>query len=76
MKLTGELKTQVESATTREEKREAIKKAGMLLSEDEMEKVTGGIQNEPFILCPYCRMPTVNGYCENLACFYYDTPVV
>ena len=39
MKLTGNLKTQVESAATKEEKREAIKQAGMLLIDDELEKV-------------------------------------
>ena len=39
MKLTDELKTQVDHAPTKEEKRDAIKKAGMLLSDDELEKV-------------------------------------
>ena len=39
MKLTGKLKTWVESAPTKEEKREAIKKAGMLLSDEELDKV-------------------------------------
>ena len=39
MKLTGKLKTQVESAATKEEKREAIKQAGMLLTDDEFDKV-------------------------------------
>ena len=39
MKLTGKLKTQVESAHTKEEKRDAIKQAGMLLTDDELDKV-------------------------------------
>ena len=39
MKLTGKLKTQVDNAATKEEKKEAIKQAGMLLSDDELEKV-------------------------------------
>ena len=42
MKLTGNLKKQVESAPTKEEKREAIKQAGMLLSDDELDQVAGG----------------------------------
>ena len=42
MKLTGNLKTQVESAATKEEKREAIKQAGMLLSDDKLDQVSGG----------------------------------
>ena len=39
MKLTGRLKTQIDNAATKEEKRDAIKKAGMLLSDDELDKV-------------------------------------
>ena len=39
MKLTGKLKTQVDNAPTKEEKRDAIKQAGMLLSDDEFDKV-------------------------------------
>ena len=39
MKLTGKLKTRVESAPTKEEKRDAIKQAGMLLTNDELDKV-------------------------------------
>ncbi|MCR5024378.1 MAG: hypothetical protein K6A90_08620 [Lachnospiraceae bacterium] len=42
MKLTGKLKKQVEKAQTKEEAREAIKKAGMLLDDDELELVSGG----------------------------------
>lgn len=42
MKLTGELKKKVEKAETREEARETIKKAGMLLSDEEMDQVGGG----------------------------------
>ena len=39
MKLTGKLKTQVDNAPTKEEKRDAIKQAGMLLTDDEFDKV-------------------------------------
>ena len=42
MKLTGELKRQVEKAETKEEAREAIAKAGMLLTDDELDQVSGG----------------------------------
>ena len=42
MKLIGNLKKKVENAETREEARAAIKKAGMLLTDDELEKVSGG----------------------------------
>ena len=42
MKLVGKLKEQVENATSKEEAKEAIAKAGMLLSDNEMELVTGG----------------------------------
>ena len=42
MKLTGKLKTQADNAPTKEEKRDAIKKAGMLLSDDELDQVAGG----------------------------------
>ena len=42
MKLTGKLKTQVDNAPTKEEKRDAIKQAGMLLSDEELDQVAGG----------------------------------
>ena len=43
MKLTGHLKTQVENADTKEEKRELIQQAGMLLTDDELDQVAGGV---------------------------------
>ena len=42
MKLIGKLKKQVESSATREEAREAIRNAGMELTEDELNMVSGG----------------------------------
>ena len=42
MKLIGNLKKKVENAKTKEEARDTIKKAGMLLDEDELEEVSGG----------------------------------
>ena len=42
MKLTGELKKQVAKAETRKEAKEAIENAGMLLTDDELDQVSGG----------------------------------
>ncbi len=44
MELTGELKNQVEKTATKEEAKEVIAKAGMLLSDEELEQVSGGMQ--------------------------------
>ena len=45
MKLIGNLKKKVENAKTKEEARDTIKKAGMLLDDDELEQVSGGGSN-------------------------------
>jgi hypothetical protein len=45
MKLIGNLKKKVENAKTKEEARDTIKKAGMLLDDDELEQVSGGGDN-------------------------------
>ena len=42
MKLTGKLKETVAKAESKEQAREAIKKAGMILDDDELEMVSGG----------------------------------
>ena len=42
MKLIGNLKKKVENAETKEEAKEAIKKAGMLLTDGELDMVSGG----------------------------------
>ena len=42
MKLTGELKEQVEKAENQEEAKEIIKEAGMELTDEEMDQVAGG----------------------------------
>ena len=42
MKLVGELKKEVEKIETKEGKKEAIKKAGMELSDEELDQVAGG----------------------------------
>ena len=46
MKLIGNLKKQVEATTTKDEAREVILKAGMELTNDELDMVAGG-QGEP-----------------------------
>ena len=47
MKLIGELKTQVDQASTREEAKGLILSAGMELTEEEMDEVSGGISSAP-----------------------------
>ncbi len=44
MELTGNLKKQVERAETIEEKKRIIEKAGMRLTEAELDAVAGGLQ--------------------------------
>ena len=47
MKLVGELKKEVEKIGTKEGKKEAIKKAGMELSDEELDQVAGGKHEQP-----------------------------
>lgn len=42
MKLTGELKEQVEKAESKDEKKKLIEEAGMELTEKELDMVSGG----------------------------------
>ena len=42
MKLIGNLKKQVEASATKDEAREAIRKAGMELTDEELDQVSGG----------------------------------
>ena len=42
MKLTGNLKKQVEKAESKEEKKKLIENAGMELTDDELDEVAGG----------------------------------
>ena len=46
MKLIGNLKKQVEKANSREEAKDLIKNAGMMLTDDELEMVAGGLEIE------------------------------
>ena len=68
MKLIGNLKKTVDEIDTKEGKRDAIKKAGMLLNDDELEMVSGGgdglwvVSGDPE--CPCCPGTKMNRYCE------------
>ncbi len=44
MKLTGDLKKKVEAAESRDEAKKTIADAGMLLTDEELEAVSGGAQ--------------------------------
>ena len=69
MNLIGNLKKKVENAKTKEEARDTIEKAGMLLDDDELEQVSGGgfhfpgevhlfgAGNYRKMYCPYCNRP-------------------
>ncbi|MCR5789367.1 MAG: hypothetical protein K6G83_05700 [Lachnospiraceae bacterium] len=48
MKLINDLKKQVERARTKEEAGNAIKKAGMLLTDEELDQVAGGEDHDVF----------------------------
>ena len=73
MKLTGDLKKKVEKVNTKEEAKEIIKDAGMILTDDELEAVSGGADtgintleelknrypvSEEKGLCPVCKQRT------------------
>ena len=84
MKLIGNLKKKVDNAQTKEEVRDAIKKAGMLLDDDELEAVSGGNQNlgnklKSVALDSICVQDMINGHqwigrnaiyiCKKWGCF-------
>ncbi len=47
MKLIGNLKKQVEETKNKEEAKEVIEKAGMKLTDEELDQVTGGVKVAP-----------------------------
>ena len=56
MKLTGRLKKQAGETNNREEKRSLIENAGMMLTEDELDMVSGGrgqMRESPCLSCMY-----------------------
>ena len=79
MKLIGNLKKTVDEIDTKEGKRDAIKKAGMLLNDDELEMVSGGgdglwvVSGDPE--CPCCPGTKMNRYCEEGNLITYICPI-
>ena len=74
MKLTGDLKKQVEKAETKNEKKSLIENAGMLLSDDELENVAGGKSNlfKPYEI--YCAgVVARNGKVITPGCDFKET---
>ena len=65
MKLIGKLKTEVESEPTKEEKKEAIEKAGMLLTDDELDQVAGGGSENSCQYNPSCSVRFGSQECNN-----------
>ncbi len=51
MKLIGNLKKQEENEGTKEGRKNLIEKAGMLLTDDELDRVAGGQGGEPIMEC-------------------------
>ena len=49
MKLTGKLKENVAKAGSKEQAKEMIAKAGMELTDDEMDMVSGGLASDVFV---------------------------
>ena len=60
MKLTGNLKKIVYNAKTKEEARAAIEDAGMILSDEEMDKVSGGGVFLHKTICLCCGAPLID----------------
>ena len=56
MELTGKLKEKVDQAKTREEKKKIIEEAGIALTDDELDKVAGGMKIV-VIRCPDLSAP-------------------
>ena len=79
MKLIGDLKKTVDEIDTKEGKRDAIKKAGMMLTDDELEMVSGGgdglwvVSGDPE--CPRCPGTKMNRFCEDGNLITYICPI-
>ncbi len=79
MKLIGNLKKTVDEIDTKEGKKDAIKKAGMMLTDDELEQVSGGndglwvVSGDPE--CPCCPGTKMNRYCEEGNLINYICPI-
>ena len=79
MKLTGELKEKVSKAETKEQAKELIANAGMELTDDELEMVSGGgdglwvVSGDPE--CPRCPGTKMNRFCEDGNLITYICPI-
>ena len=67
MKLIGNLRKQVEETNTKEEAKEVIKEAGMLLTDDELDLVAGGGKGEcgEFAYCDCGQYGPMGEICPN-----------
>lgn len=67
MKLTGDLKKRAETAQTKEEAKNAIQRAGMELTDDELDKVAGGGSEVRYCTCdsPNFGRDGAQLYCSN-----------
>ena len=70
MELIGKLKKEVDGIDTKEGKREAIRRAGMLLSDGELEAVSGGFLE--FRSCMSCPSYANYGGRDCLECPSYS----
>lgn len=77
MRLIGNLKEQVKAASSKEAARNVIAKAGMMLTDEELVTVSGGIgDNSPhtdYPLCPHCGQPIPEFQTEN--CIHCGKPI-
>lgn len=70
MKLIGNLKTEVEQASSKEEAKIIIEKAGILLTDNEIDEITGGllswaVTNKIYGICVCGRRGPKGHYCPN-----------
>ncbi len=69
MKHIGNLKKQVEKAETKNEKKSLIENAGMLLNDDELEMVAGGV-NKPVAGIKY------SVFCKDTSCGFRQDYII
>ncbi len=73
MKLVANSKKQVEETRNKEEVKDVIENADMLLTDDELDNVTGGYHTHSYEegICEECSNPLENGICRNPDCILY-----
>ena len=62
MKLTEELKDKVDKTKTKEEAKQTIENAGMILDDAELDQVAGGFNG--YEICERCGCYVINGRCN------------